>query len=297
MINYWQGAGRGCPAFFNVVRIRNVFIAVVFLPAALWGQSTDTPNTDNLYHWAYATAFGTGAYQVGEDRVLVVRVNPAFELARWEPQRLALNLKLPVTIGVQDIDLGSAQSQSVDIDEFIQTMSLVPGLELVGYPRERWRLKPFGQYGWGTQLGGSESAQIYYAGVNSRYTMVFSAFNMDLLNGIHWLGYKPNQGSTDNLSRLITGLEWELALGEMTLAQQQALLRPHIAHFWYFDDLGFQQIQSSPVELKQEFEIGLALGTPEPMSLGFFKFDRIGLAFRLSENIQGFRLIFGSIMN
>jgi len=275
---------------------RYVGIALIFfLPSMLWGQSTKTVNTDNLYHWAYGTAFGTGAYRVGSDRVLVVRVSPAIELKTWEPQRLALNLILPVTIGIQDMDLGGLDS--VDLDEFLQTISFVPGLDLVWYPYQQWRLKPFGHYGWGTQLEGDESAQIYYGGINSRYVFDLGGFNMDLLNAIHWLGYFPNQGDTDRLSRLITGLEWEVPLGSATLAQQQALLRPHIAHFWYFDDLGFKQIQSAPVELKQEFEIGLALGTPEKMSLGFFKFDRIGLAYRTSEDIEGIRIYFSSIMN
>jgi hypothetical protein len=271
------------------------FAMLLLLPSLLWGQTQQAVNTDNLYHWAYGTAFGTGAYRVGSDRVLVVRVSPGFELKNWEDQRLALNLILPVTIGFQDTDLGGIGS--VDLDTFLQTISFVPGLDLVWYPYEQWRLKPFGHYGGGVQLEGSESAQIYYGGINSRYAFDLGGFDMDLLNAVHWLGYFPNQGDTDRLSRLITGLEWEIPLGSVTLARQQALLRPHIAHFWYFNELGFKQLQSPPVELKQEFEIGLALGTPDKMSLGFFKFDRIGLAYRTSENIEGIRLYFGSIMN
>ena len=51
------------------------------------------------------------------------------------------------------------------------------------------------------------------------------------------------------------------------------------------------------MELKQAFELGLALGTEDRMSLGFFKFDRVGLAYRVSDSIKGVRLYFGSIMD
>ncbi len=292
------GRASASDALFSLGRMRSrcliILVALLLVPP-LWGQTQQAANTDNLYHWAYGTAFGTGVYTVANDRVLVIRITPAFELKNWVEQRLSLHLKLPVTIGVQD--LGLEGISSVDLDEFLQTVSFVPGLDLVWHPYEAWRLKPFAHYGLGTQLGGSESAQIYYGGINSRYTFAFNSFDMDLINALHWLGYNPNQGDSDRLSRLVTGLEWELPLGCIMLDQQQALFFPHIAHFWYFDHLGFKQIEQSPVELKQEFEFGVALGTPERMSLGFFKFDRIGLAYRTSENIQGIRLYFRSIMD
>ncbi len=277
-----------------ILRPCSIFLVLLMAPA-LWAQPANAPNADNLYHWAYGAAFGTGAYKVGGDRIYTLRVMPSFEMAAWEHKHATLNLNLPVSIGVQDINLGGIRTTRVD--EVLQTISFVPGLDLVWYPYQRWRVKPFAHLGWGTEMGGSESARIYFGGINSRYTLTFSAFDMDLLNGVHWMGYHPNHSSSERLSRLITGLEWEIPLGHATLAQQPALLRPHIAHFWYVDNLGFAQIQQSPVELKQEFEIGLALGTKDRMSFGFFKFDRVGLAYRTSPNIEGVRLFFGSIMD
>lgn len=278
-----------------MVRRASIILVSLLWPALLGAQSADAPNTDNLYHWAYGSAFGTGAYKVENDRIFMIRVTPSFELKQWEARQATMNLKLPLTVGIQDLDLEG--TQAVDLDSFMQTLSFVPGLDLVWYPYEQWRLKPFAHYGLGTEIGGSESAHIFYGGINSRYTLDFDTHNMDLLNGIQWLGFNPNHGGSDHFTRLVTGLEWEIPLGKATLGKHPALLRPHIAHFWYFDHLGFKQIKQSPVELKQEFEIGLALGTKERMSLGFFKFDRFGLAFRTSENIQGIRLYFGSIMD
>lgn len=278
-----------------MITARHSILLVLLIAPLLPGQSATTPNTDNLYHWAYGAAFGTGAYKVGGDRIYTLRVMPSFELATWEHRHATLNLNLPVSMGVQDLNLNGIRTTRVD--KVLQTISCVPGLDLVWYPYQQWRLKPFAHLGWGTEMGGSESARIYFAGINSRYTFVFNAFNMDLLNGAHWMGYYPNHSSSDRLSRLITGLEWEIPMRHITIAQQPALLRPHVAHFWYVDNLGFAQIEQSPVELKQEFEIGLAVGTKDRISLGFFKFDRIGLAYRVSDTIEGVRLYFGSIMD
>ena len=176
-------------------------------------------------------------------------------------------------------------------------LSFVPGLHLAWQPNNCWQLKPFGHYGWGTEMDGNESAQIYFAGVNSRYAFALDDVEIDLLNGIQWFGYSPNVGESDGFARLVTGLETKLALPGVTLQGQPALLRPHIAHFWYFDDLSFQQIEQSPVELKQEWEFGLALGAEETLSWGFFRFNRVGLAYRVGDNIQGIRLYFSSVLN
>ncbi|MFC1763864.1 hypothetical protein ACFL6U_17540 [Planctomycetota bacterium] len=270
-------------------------LGMLLVCVPLQAQSPSPPNVDNLYHWAYGAIFGNGVYTVGGDRVLVLRITPQFELAGWQKERVTLNLKLPFTVGIQDVDLG--EFSSLDLDSILQTASFVPGLDLVTYPVEAWRLKPFGHLGGGIEMGGSESAWIYYGGVNSRYTFDLDTFDMDLLNGIHWAGYNPNQGNSDRFSRLITGLEWEIPLGNTLLAGEPAILRPHVAHFWYFDQLGFKQIEQSAMELKQEWELGLAIGKEERMSLGFFHFDRIGLAYRVSDDLQGIRLYFGSIMD
>ncbi|MHC4625293.1 MAG: hypothetical protein ACYS4W_15470, partial [Planctomycetota bacterium] len=36
-----------------------------------YGQQVTAEDVENLYHWSYSAAFGTGAYRVGEERVFV----------------------------------------------------------------------------------------------------------------------------------------------------------------------------------------------------------------------------------
>lgn len=277
------------------LRILAWALAICLVASVAPAQTREPVDIDNLYHWAYGAAFGTGAYRIGGDRVFVVRATPKFELGTFAEDAATLILKLPVTVGVEDLDLGDFDLD--DVDEYLRTISFVPGLDLPWQASDRWQLQPFGHYGWGTEMGGSESAQIYFVGINSRFTFTLNDSEVDLLNGLQWLGHRPNAGSKDRFTRLVTGLEAKLALPGVTLQGHPALLRPHIAHFWYFEDLSFRQLEQSPVELKQEFEFGLALGAEEALSFGFLKFDRIGLAYRVGDGFRGIRLCLGPVLD
>jgi hypothetical protein len=98
--------------------------------------------SEDIYHWSYSAAFGTGTYRIGDDRVFVLRVSPQYELGRIADEKVAVNLRLPITVGVQDLGLdieGLADS--------ITTFSFVPGLQMEYRVNDRWMLKPFGHYG------------------------------------------------------------------------------------------------------------------------------------------------------
>ncbi len=258
-------------------------------------QTTAAPQPEDLHHWAYAAAFGTGAYRIGGSDMFVVRIVPKFEAFTLGDNASAVNVVLPVTLGLQSLEIDKVFSNP--IHEAFLTASFVPGVEWVLPVTKRWALKPYVHLGWGTELEGDASALIYYGGLDSRFRFRWAPVDMILFNGIQWLGYKPDSGEPQSLARLATGLEGDYSLGELAVKGHRLFLKPHLIHYWYFDDLDFRVVHAAPVELNQELEVAVAVGPEEPVAFWFFKLDRIGLGYRKGDNIEGLRFIFASVFD
>jgi hypothetical protein len=257
----------------------------------LTGSVASGQEPEDIYHWAYSAAFGTGTYRIGDDRVFVIRVSPQYELGKIADEQITVNFRLPITAGIQDLDLDIE-----GIADSISTLSFVPGLQLEYPVTDRWMLKMFGHYGWGWDLSGDEKANIHFGGVNSRYALrTDETLGVDLLNSLQWYGYRTSNDQSDRFARMITGLEANWPLEGWTIYDRQIYFKPHILHFWYFDNIGFRQIFDQPVELKEEVEIGLALGIKERMSVLIFKVDRIGIGYRIGNESRGIRFYLSSV--
>ena len=288
---------RSCPAW---QRRLACLCCIVLLAAGIGSRSAAAKSLiaadpKDLYHWAYAAAFGTGAYHIGDADLFAVRINPKFKLATFHDDRFSLNLRMPVTLGLQSIDI--EEIVSTPIAEQFATLSFVPGLGLTLPVHPLWTLNPYFNYGWGTELQGEASAWIYFAGLNSRFLMEFEHLNMTLLNGVQWLGNNPDSGPEEQFARLINGLEADYPLGDWEIDGHRLYLKPHVVHYWYFDSLDLSVVSQRPEELNQEVEFALALGTRDHVALWLLKFDRVGLGYRKGDEIEGVRLFFDSVFD
>ncbi|MHC4551941.1 MAG: hypothetical protein ACYSUT_04125 [Planctomycetota bacterium] len=192
--------------------------------------------------------------------------------------------------GFQDLD-----ADIEDVSDSLTTFSFVPGVEWQYQAAESWQLKPYVHYGWGREIEQAESAKILYGGINSRYAFFSNdLWQMDLLNGLQWFRYSTDTGNEDHFARLVTGVEASYRMKDWTVRGYPVYLKPHILHFWYFNELGFSQITESPVELKQELELGFAIGANKPIGLPFLKFDRFGVGYRFGTDSEGVRFFVSS---
>jgi len=258
-------------------------------------QSLIAEDPKDLYHWAYAAAFGTGAYRIGDTDQYSVRIYPKYVLSRFNQDRFSLNLRLPFTVGLQSIDMDDIVNTPVS--EQFATLSFVPGLGFYLPLHPRWRLNPYINYGWGTEVQGETSAWIYFAGLNSRFLIHLKHLDIVVLNGVQWLGHNPDTAPEERFARLFNGLEINLPLWDWELEEHRLVLKPHVVHYWYFDQLNLSIVQERPVELNQEVEVALAIGVQEQVSFWVFKFDRLGIGYRKGDEIEGFRLFFDSVFD
>lgn len=258
-------------------------------------QSLPAEVEGNSFHWAYAPAFGTGAYRVGDEENFVITLKPKIEVRSEEKHRIGINIRLPISVGLQTIDPDEFFSQ--DIPENITTGSFVPGVELNVPLNRRWKLRPYVHVGGGTSFSGDQSALIYYTGLDSRYTFEWGPADLGLINGLQWAGYTPNTGDSNWYGRFLFGLEADYPLGKNKFRGQQLLIRPHFLYYWYFNELDFYRFLESPIHINNEMELALAVGTKKPHKLWLLKMDRVGIGYRLGGNFQGVRLFLQSVFD
>jgi hypothetical protein len=65
----------------------------------------------------------------------------------------------------------------------------------------------------------------------------------------------------------------------------------YFAYYYYFDDLEFQRLQQNPIEVDDQFEIGITFGTYEPIRIVWWNLKRVGIAYRFGDGLKAIRLI------
>lgn len=279
--------------------VRLFWVPTIFLVLAILSssralaQSSPSEIAANRFHWAYAPAFGTGAYRVGDAENYIVTFKPKIEVRSEEKHRIGINIKLPVSIGLQTIDPDEFFSQF--ISDNITVGCFVPGVELNVPFKKHWKLRPYVNIGGGTSFSGDQSALVYYIGLDSRYAFEWGPADFGLINGLQWAGYTPNTGDSDWYGRFLFGLEADYPLAHYKFRGQQLLIRPHVLYYWYFNDLDFNRILDDPISINNELELALALGTKKPHKFWFLTMDRIGIGYRFSGNFHGVRIFLQSI--
>jgi hypothetical protein len=266
--------------------------AVLLLAAAANAASAQGLVRD--FNWAYAAAYGTGKYRLGDGSTITVARLP-FHWTWREPDsghgcRCGAKLLLPVTVGVENFDLE-------ELPEHTNELGFFPGIE-VELPRtEHWTLKVSGQAGRGVRKDGArETARLYGAGLRSRYAWPDAPGGPALIAGLYWSAYRMPGEPSRTLARFSTGAEFDVRVGHWKFAHEPMHLMPHVLADWYFDPLDIEPILSgSANRVRLEWEVGLAAGRDDPFSVLGVKFDRVGLAVRSSEHSHGVRIYFASI--
>jgi len=253
-------------------------------------------------HWAYSSYFGSGWYQVNDDRdVFVLRTTPRWELREADiaedgSRTIGIELKFPITAGLDRLQIddipGTANPDN------LASLSVTPGVDITIPVGERWALRPFASIGWGSLLNGGESAWTYWAGVKSRYTFQNGKLDWALLNSITYVGYTPSDGAAEDFWPLMAGLEFDYPLGNYQIDDEQVFLSWHGTYTIYEDDLDLVLENGSTNAITDQWELGVSFHKKEGrIKFGWFKFDRLGLAYRFSSSgdLKGISFVFRSV--
>jgi hypothetical protein len=265
-------------------------------------NATAQETTINSTHWAYSAYFGSGWYQVSGDRdVFVIRTTPRWELQEASlgedgKRSIGIEFRFPITAGLDNFSIDDIPG-AADLDN-LASLSVTPGIDITIPISKRWSLRPHAAIGWGTALDGSSSAWTYWAGVKSRYTFQKGKLDWSLINAITYVGNTPDTGPSDDFWPLMAGLEFDYPLGNRRLNDEQLLLSWHGTYTSFENDLDNLIGEASVDPITDQWEFGVSFRKQKnPIKIGWFKFDRLGLGYRFSSSgdLKGITFIFRSV--
>jgi len=275
------------------MQLRSLLIFLLLhvpLPAVAQLQQAELQQAEpeKQVHWAMAAWFGTGWYQVDDNRTTYIFRIPPRQTVRtsgWHEdgkRKLGVEILYPVALGLHTLD---------DLPDFLEfdnygTITFTPGVQVEIPVTDRWYLRPFGHLGVGYEKESDEWASIWYGGLKSRYLLgERERFNWSLLSAVYFGGYKPEYKNRGQYASVMGGFEFDNKLGELTWGGEQMWLNWHLTYDYFFDNINFHASEENVVSIKDQWELGLALGTGDKrMKFWFMGFEHVGLSFKMSSN-------------
>jgi hypothetical protein len=255
--------------------------------------------------WAYSAFFGTGVYEFADnEETYVIRYAPGWKLREasvdtsGKREKIGLKLKLPISVGVQQLD-PAAIGATLAFDS-VSTITAVGGVEIDIPMSKRWSLKPLAYFGWGTETELDASAWVYWTGLKSRVRFSADGFDWALLNSLTYAGYSDNQGQHSSVLPLLTAFEFDRPLASKKIRGKPVHLHWHVGYTEYLNEVELFTSDFRTVDVKNEWEVGMAFSTgTEPLRLWRLRWDRVGISYRFSSDgeFQGIGLFFSSLFD
>jgi hypothetical protein len=272
-----------------------LLLLCVISPATLLAEEADVEPVN----WAYSSVFGTGWYTVENNQSLFALSLPVRQTLRHSSisesgnRGIGFEIDYALSVGFYNID---DLPGLIDPDNF-GSVVFTPGLIMEIPITQRWHLRPYANFGWGSKLGSSDSAWIYYTGIKSRYTLPTASSNWALINSIYYAGYTPSVGPSNDLAVIQAGIEYRQQLNKTSKKGDPIDLHWTLAYSYLGDELTFGLPDGDIDAVDDQFEAAVAYGyRNRPIKLWFMEFDNIGIGYRFSSNgtFKGISLNLGS---
>jgi hypothetical protein len=274
-------------------------VAVV---AAAWPATTlpqlDEDNTEVTVNYVYAAQLGIGGYEVGglDVRVFTLPLSKTFDLDRDDtpgdserPWRL--KVRAPINLGVYEFSATDTDGSTVSDD--LKTLAVIPGVEVQIPMAPRWTLKPFVDAGIGRGLeSDGRFAYIYTVGAKSVYEHPVGDYTLMLGNGLIYAGNAAFGHDVEDYSVIETGLGVRRPVG-FDISGFEPDLDVYGIYYYYPKALQFPRFREAPLQVKNQVEIAMSVGSAEPFELGPFIDPRIGISYIFGDGLEVLRINFG----
>ena len=256
----------------------------------------------------YAVQFGFGSYDVGGLSVDVFRV-PVQHTFSLGPNEDAWRLALTGYLGYGHFSfessvLGPKVTASEDF------VFVLPQAELQIPLRRWWTVKPYVAAGVGRTFNGSAAVEgtsggefhveegfvfLYAAGISNLFEFQLQDFVLSVGSRLAAAGdatIGPSRSPNTNYGTLQNGLEVRHPLGFDVKG-----LVPDVGvsfiYYYFFPSAKFSLPGESPLEVSNQFEFGINIGSAKPAKLWIFNNPRIGVSYRFGDGLTGVRAQFG----
>ena len=263
-----------------------LFVSLLFGSGSVQAQSSVRDIQDEPLHWAFASLMGTGWYRVdGSQRTFIYQHTFRQTLREsslspgGDDRTIGINIRYDGTIGIHSIgDL----LDFPEADDF-STLSFSPGIEFDIPINEDWYLRPFANVGGGTALDADVWAWLFYGGVKSRY-FFDKEKQWALLNGLYYAGFDPNEGRSQDMTGLFTGVEYTHPLSRLPGYGHPVNMHWQLGYDYFVDSAQFGLGEDGVQPLESAWQLGLSISRSDrPFRIWFVEFDRLGLTYSIGE--------------
>jgi len=252
----------------------------------------------------YVVQFGFGSYDVGGLRVDVFRlpISHTFPLGPAEDDwRLALTV-FP-GYGHASFESRALGPRITGTEEFA---FLLTRAELQIPLRRWWTLKPFVEAGLGHAFGGSVEADgqtvghvddvtlaLYGGGISNLFEARVRDFLVSFGTKLAGAGDTAiGRSASDGYGTLQNGLEVRHPLG-FRMKSFAPDIGASFIYYYFFPSAKFSLPGQRPLEVANQFEFGISVGSAVPAKLWILENPRIGVSYRFGDGLTGVRVNFG----
>lgn len=248
-----------------------------------------------LVDYAFATRLGSGIYTTSEGRTIqIYRIPLSYSIRDLAPGRVGFRVTFPTTIGIYDFLVQDLPENG--LPDHLDTISLVPGLEVPFFATANWVLTPYAELGHVENRSGDTDAMVYGLGSRSLAAFRVAAFDLNLGNALAYTGADPKgEGPSDDVLTFETALEWRHDTG--TAARGHELdWTMYAAQYLMHDDADVSVGMSDDIATgwDVQYEVGATFGTKEKVKLWKIPIPRIGIGWRFADDLSVFRIVFGT---
>ncbi len=252
----------------------------------------------------YAVQFGFGSYDVGGLSVDVFRV-PVQHTFALGPEEDAWRLVLTGYLGYGHFSFEtSVFGPKVTASE--DFVFVLPQAELQIPIRRWWTVKPYVAAGLGRTFNGSAAIEgsagevhveegwvfLYAAGISNLFEFRLQDFLLSVGSKLAAAGDAGQQSKSTNYGTLQNGLEVRHPLG-LEVKGFEPDVGVSFIYYYFFPSAKFSLPGESPLEVSNQFEFGINIGSSKPTKLWIFDNPRIGVSYRFGDGLTGVRAQFG----
>ncbi len=268
-------------------------LAFTLATQSVWAQSP-SPSAANRtvnVNYVYAAELGFGGYSLAGLTADVFALPLGYTFPLGTGTGWSLRLTLPVQLGLYSFRATDTDGTPIKIDQ--QSLAAVPGAELRVPIARNVVLKPFAQVGFGHAFGTTTGANFvtYTAGARSVVQWQAGAYTLSLGNAALYAGDQASNFRESYVS-LQAGFEVRRPLG-FTVRGIEPDLGVFVSEYYYPKPLRFSRFLRDPLEVSEQTEIGVTIGSTKPFDTVLLGNARIGAGYVFGDGLQVWHVAFG----